>query len=60
MQKNEVAIIIPCFNEEFTILKIFKNTKQYGRVLIINDCSSDGTQKLLLKNKIKFLENKKK
>ena len=59
MQKNEVAIIIPCFNEEFTILKIFKNTKQYGRVLIINDCSSDGTQKLLLKNKIKFLENKK-
>ena len=59
MQKHEVAIVIPCYNENKTILKVYKRMKKYGKILIIDDCSIDGTHKTLIKKKIKFLKNKK-
>ncbi len=60
MQKNKIAIIIPCFNEGITILNIYKKAQKYGRVLIVDDCSSDNTKNILFKKKINFLKNKKK
>ena len=59
MHKNKVAIVIPCFNERTTILKIYKKTHKYGKILIVDDFSSDGTGKILYEKKIKFLKNKK-
>ena len=59
MQKNKIAIIIPCFNEGITILNIYKKAQKYGRVLIVDDCSSDNTKNILFKKKINFLKNKK-
>ena len=57
MQKNKVAIIIPCFNERETIFSIYKDAKKYGKVLVIDDCSTDGTSEILRKKKIKILKN---
>lgn len=59
MQKSEVVIIIPCFNEGKTIYSIYKKTSRYGRVLVIDDNSSDNTNKVIHKKKIKFLKNNK-
>ena len=59
MRKNEIAIVIPCFNESRTILKVYKKAKNFGKVLIVDDASTDETKKILKKKKIKFLDNKK-
>ena len=59
MRRHEVAIIVPCYNEKETILKVYKRIKKYGKILIVDDCSIDGTKKILLNKKIKFLKNKK-
>ena len=58
MEKNKIIIVIPCFNEEKTILNIFKKAKKIGKVVIVNDNSKDKTKKILIKNKINFLDNK--
>ena len=58
MEKNQV-IIIPCYNEVNTIIKIYNEAKRYGKVIIIDDFSKDGTRELLKKNNIFFLKNKK-
>ena len=54
MRRHEVAIIVPCYNEKETILKVYKRIKKYGKILIVDDCSIDGTKKILLNKKIKF------
>tara|TARA_Y100001958_G_C21056280_1_gene420664 strand:+ start:89 stop:736 length:648 start_codon:yes stop_codon:yes gene_type:complete len=58
LEKNQV-IIIPCYNEVSTIIKIYNEAKRYGKVIIIDDFSKDGTRELLKKNNIFFLKNKK-
>ncbi len=59
MQKHEIVILIPCFNEEKTIIKICKKAKKFGKILIIDDKSTDKSGTLLRKEKINFLSNKK-
>ena len=58
MEKNKIAIVIPVYNEEKTIISILKKVKKIGKPIIINDCSTDETKKLLLKNRDKFESNK--
>ena len=58
MEKNQV-IIIPCYNEVKTILKIYNKAKKFGKVIVIDDFSIDGTRDLLEKKNIFFLKNKK-
>ena len=57
MQKDKIIIVIPCFNEGNTIYKIYKSASRYGKVLVVNDCSTDNTIQILNKKKIKFLSN---
>lgn len=59
MQKYEVVILIPCFNEEKTIIEICKKAGKIGRVFIIDDKSTDRSVILLRKERINFLSNKK-
>ena len=54
MQKHEIVILIPCFNEEKTIIKICKKAKKFGKILIIDDKSTDKSAILLRKEKINF------
>ena len=47
----KVLVLIPCFNEKNSLLKILKKIKQ--KVVIMDDCSTDGLSK-----EIKKLKNK--
>ena len=52
-----VSIVVPCFNEKDTILKILKKIKKQKiktQVVVVDDFSTDGTRKLLKKNSKKF------
>ena len=50
----KVSIIIPCFNEENTILNIIhsvrKNINQNDEIIVIDDCSFDKTREILKKD----------
>lgn len=59
MVKNKnLVIIIPTYNEEKTILKVYRKVKNLGIPIIIDDCSSDQTTEILKKKKIKYISNK--
>lgn len=48
-----VLIIIPAYNEEDSILKVVENLKDNNETVdyvVVNDCSKDGTRKILLDN----------
>jgi glycosyltransferase involved in cell wall biosynthesis len=46
MDKYQVAIVIPAFNEETTIFDIVQSVKEYGLVVVVNDASTDKTKQL--------------
>jgi len=65
MVKNKVTIIIPVFNEKNYINEIInrikKNISFAKQIIIIDDCSSDGTKKIIkkIKNIDKIIYHKK-
>ena len=46
MEKRQVAIVIPAFNEENTIFDVVQSVSRYGVVIVINDASTDKTQEM--------------
>jgi len=46
MEKYQVAIVIPAFNEENTIFGVVQSVKRYGAVIVVNDASTDRTQEM--------------
>ena len=58
MKKQQVIILMPCFNEIKNLPKIIKRLKNYN-LLVVNDFSNDGTKTFLKKNKINHLNTKK-
>lgn len=50
MDRSEVAIIIPAYNEETSIGRVVQNTLQYGNVIVVNDCSKDKTAEIAEKS----------
>ena len=61
--KKKISVIVPCYNEQQTILKIIRkiiNAKPKDKeIIIVNDCSTDQTKNILGKLKLKF-KNKNK
>ena len=54
-----LTILIPCYNEKNTIIKIISKIKKQKikkQIIIIDDCSTDGTR-LILKSKLKTKVN---
>lgn len=53
MKVKKLSVVIPCYNEEATIKDILKEVEQVDlgdikkEVIIVDDCSSDGTRKIL-------------
>ena len=45
MGEYKVAIVIPAFNEENTIVEVVQSVKEYGDVIVVNDASIDSTEK---------------
>ncbi len=61
MERSEIAILIPCFNEEKTISKIITEVNKYGVPIVINDKSTDKTLTIIkqAKEKIIYFSNPK-
>tara|TARA_B110000902_G_C14098148_1_gene509575 strand:+ start:78 stop:716 length:639 start_codon:yes stop_codon:yes gene_type:complete len=58
MSKN--LIIIPSFNEKTSLLKILKKIENKNYVLVMDDCSTDETSKIIQnRKKLKIISNKK-
>ncbi len=54
-----VLVIIPAYNEEGNILHTLEDLAREfpaGDVLIVNDCSRDGTREILKKTKVRYLD----
>lgn len=59
-KESKVLVIIPAYNEEENIQKVINEVKKdinYADVLVINDCSTDNTLKILEENKIDHVSN---
>lgn len=61
--KEKVLIIIPAYNEEGNILKVYKSIINYNKkyktnynVIVINDCSLDKTSEICHKNNIPIID----
>ena len=59
MKKNKILVIIPAYNEEANILRTYKSIADYNKknktnydVIVINDCSTDNTKRILEDNNI--------
>lgn len=59
MDRYQVAIVIPAFNEERTITSIVKNSLPYGIPIVINDASRDRTVELALNAGAKVFSQEK-
>jgi len=46
LERSQVAIIIPAYNEANTIARVVENVNSYGRVIVVDDCSHDNTSLL--------------
>ena len=62
--KNNISLYIPAFNAEKTIEKSIKSVLQQTlkpkEIIVVNDCSTDKTLKLIKNfNQIKIINNKK-
>ena len=52
----KTLVIIPCYNEQDSIVNLIKEIALYGYdYLVINDCSTDNSEKLLIDNNINHL-----
>jgi len=49
MDRSQVAIIIPAFNEESTIAEVVALVKGQGVVIVVNDASTDNTKEIAAK-----------
>ena len=59
MQEKKLAIIIPAFNEEKTIESVICDLKNFGNVIVIDDCSTDNTYRVSNKQNITVIKNNK-
>ena len=56
----KILVIIPCYNEEESIERVVANLKEkapFADYLIVNDCSTDSSEKILNKNKMNYISN---
>lgn len=56
--KNNFLVIVPAYNEEENISKVIGELRRdvpYADILVINDCSKDGTLEILKKEAIQYL-----
>lgn len=46
LQRSELAIVIPAYNEALTIESVVKAVSIYGQAIVVDDCSTDETSDL--------------
>jgi len=56
----EIALVIPVFNEETTIKKVIKEASSFvKKIIVVNDCSTDNSEKILKQLPITLINNQK-
>ena len=55
----KIAILICSFNESKTLAKVVRDASKFGKVLVINDGSTDNTKEMIKKFKIKGVSTRK-
>ena len=58
MGRSDLIILIPAKNEAKTIQRVIKYSIRFGKVLVIDDGSTDGTGKIAMKSGAKVITNK--
>jgi glycosyltransferase involved in cell wall biosynthesis len=56
----KTLVIIPCYNEQDSIVRVIDNLKSHAPqvdYLIVNDCSTDSTEKILKENGYNYINN---
>ena len=56
----KTLVIIPCYNEQESIVRVIDNLKRNAPqvdYLIVNDCSTDNTEKILKENGFNYINN---
>ena len=59
-KKDKVLFVIPAYNEEENIENVLKEIKRdvnYADILVVNDCSKDGTAEIVRNNNVKCIDN---
>ena len=59
MKNNSLAIVIPAFNENETIVDVISSVQKYGNVIIVNDGSSDSTLESVQSTSATIISHKK-
>jgi len=59
MERSRIAIVIPVYNEQETVVGVVNEAKKYGDIILVDDNSTDNTYKLLKNENIKILRNSK-
>lgn len=60
MTKDKILIVIPAYNEENNIECVLQEIKKdisYADILVINDCSTDNTKNIVIKNNVRCITN---
>lgn len=58
MERSQIAILIPVYNEQKTILNVVNQVRKYGTPIIIDDASTDNSKRIIKQNKIIYFSNK--
>lgn len=59
MEKFEIAILLPVYNEEATLEKLLKKIKRFGTAVVVNDGSVDSSGNIAKKHTKHYLFHKK-
>ena len=60
MAKLDITAIVPCYNEEKTIgsvLKALKTSPELRKVIVVDDCSTDGSKEVIRKFDVQLISN---
>ena len=59
MERHKIIVVIPSYNELKTLKNIIISVNKLLPVMVIDDCSDDGTYEFLKKKKIPYIRNNK-
>ena len=47
MFNEKLCFILPSYNEDNTLINVIKGIQKYGKIIVVDDCSTDQTSSIL-------------